>query len=534
MLVLSVALNMMINDVLIVTASDYTQNTVKPAYAALIESFGGEDTDEWTAEAVRLVAEHEGAKAAAAKVVAQSGGDVARIMASQKDKWTHDMWWLATMDIHTLIIMVSGNAGSAAAHAQNECRLGSEEMADWYKSKFDMQNQLADIYRYILARCSQFEELHEFTQDEMIKKRSEDLSNVYKTRTAVKDSLIRLFKPFVKLSVFPWTNLAKVLVQHRLVITNFVPDLAFPGFGSSYSDNHSTDEFKALYYALEETSPDRKITVSRLDNWPEGDPEDVALITDKDGKVILSLQGAKDGLAKKGMDESTGGSKVSVSGLAVKRRGMDVSLGGGGQHKRQRGPHSMKGLTSGSEGVSKRKPKGARIPKSAALISDEDNESASDNIASWGRQTSTAVSEEGPMHSPPVAPVAPSWLGPLGSHLVQPRQPRPKPRYSEHPHETNTAVPTSSTPLSIGPDWTRFHQPSWNPSELFPLSLGTDDALDSLAACMDAQEFNIHSESNMNPLNAQSLPSQPLFADVPVVDFSASTFQNPYSSSTLL
>ncbi|KAF9508072.1 hypothetical protein BS47DRAFT_1366230 [Hydnum rufescens UP504] len=309
-----------------VTALDYTAHMVKPAYNALIQSFRGEDTEEWAVEAARLVAEHEGVKAGAAKQIAQSGGDIEQIMSSQKEKWMHDMHWLATMDIHLLIIMVSGNAASPAAHAQNECQLGSEEMAAWYHLKFDIPMQLADIYQFILVWCSQYQELHEFMEEDTLKKQNEDLSNVYKTRTTVKDHLIRLFRPFVKMSVFPWTNLAKILIQHKLSITNFVLDCEFPNFRSSYVDGHSTDEFRALYFALEETSPDKRIGVSQLDNWPDSDADDIALITDREGAVILSLQTARDSVAKKGSEGS--------SGLGVKHSEGDADLYDTGKHRK--------------------------------------------------------------------------------------------------------------------------------------------------------------------------------------------------------
>ncbi|KAF9513636.1 hypothetical protein BS47DRAFT_1393200 [Hydnum rufescens UP504] len=80
-----------------VSASEYTSNVVRLAYLKLIESFGGEDSDTWAAEATRLITEHDGVKAAAAKQIAQSGGDITQIMSAQKEKWTHDMQWLATM-----------------------------------------------------------------------------------------------------------------------------------------------------------------------------------------------------------------------------------------------------------------------------------------------------------------------------------------------------------------------------------------------------------------------------------------------------
>ncbi|KAF9519121.1 hypothetical protein BS47DRAFT_1388536 [Hydnum rufescens UP504] len=37
-----------------VSASEYTSNVVRLAYLKLIESFGGEDSDTWAAEATRL------------------------------------------------------------------------------------------------------------------------------------------------------------------------------------------------------------------------------------------------------------------------------------------------------------------------------------------------------------------------------------------------------------------------------------------------------------------------------------------------
>ncbi|KAF9511327.1 hypothetical protein BS47DRAFT_1363848, partial [Hydnum rufescens UP504] len=216
-----------------------------------------------------LIAEHESAKVGATKLVAQSGGDIARVMANQKDKWTHDMQWLATMDIHMMFLMVTGNAASPAAHAQNECRLGSEEMAAWYNSNFTMSTQLANIYRFILSRRSRYAELDQFNEEQGKRKHDEDLSTTYKTRTAIKDTLIGLFSPFVKMTKFPWTNLAKVLVQNKLIISNFVPNDEF-----RTSARHS--QILTHHQYSEESSPEKKIVITKVDNWPVGEAEDVA------------------------------------------------------------------------------------------------------------------------------------------------------------------------------------------------------------------------------------------------------------------
>ncbi|KAF9503567.1 hypothetical protein BS47DRAFT_1369437 [Hydnum rufescens UP504] len=47
-----------------------------------------------------MIGEH-GVRLEATKLVAQSSGDIARIMANQKDKWTHDMQWAGTTWIFT-------------------------------------------------------------------------------------------------------------------------------------------------------------------------------------------------------------------------------------------------------------------------------------------------------------------------------------------------------------------------------------------------------------------------------------------------
>jgi hypothetical protein len=108
---------------------------------------------------------------------------------------------------------------------------------------------------------------------------------------------------------FPWTNLSKVLVQNKLIISNFVPNDEFPNFGTSLADLHTTNQYKTLYYALEESSPEKKIVITKVDNWLVGEAEDVALIMDRHGEVILSLAAAWDYTAQHGAGETGGGER---------------------------------------------------------------------------------------------------------------------------------------------------------------------------------------------------------------------------------
>ncbi|KAF9503804.1 hypothetical protein BS47DRAFT_1369260 [Hydnum rufescens UP504] len=238
-----------------------------------------------------------------------------------------------------------------------------------------MAAEISDIYRFILSKRSQHEALREFTAEESQKKRAFDLSNVYKTRTAVKGMLAALFRPYVEFSVFPWTNLVKILIEHKLVLRNFLPNAQFPNFGSEYSDHYGTSHWKALYFALQDTNPERKVTLSSLDDWPEGDASDIPLIVDHNGDMILSLKGARDAASKK----VTGGS----SGGGAKRRNAGDSLVDGGVTKK------IRELSSDlRKGTKRAKGKRKSTPLSSAYINSE-SDNAVESDPSGPSETST-------------------------------------------------------------------------------------------------------------------------------------------------
>ncbi|KAF9503478.1 hypothetical protein BS47DRAFT_1369507 [Hydnum rufescens UP504] len=434
-----------------VSAQDYTVNMVQPAYAQLIESFGGEESPEWATEAVRLIAEHESAKVGATKLVAQSTGDIAWIMANQKDKWTHDMQWLATMDIHTMFLMVTGNAASPAAHAQNECCLGSEEMAAWYNSNFTMSTQLVNIYRFILSPHSRYAELNQFNEEQGKRKRDEDLSTMYKTRTAIKDTLIGLFSPFVKMTKFPWTNLTKVLVQNKLIISNFVLNNEFLNFGI----------IKHCTMCSKESSPEKKIVITKVDNWPVGEAEDVALITDRHGEVIFSLAAAQDYTAWHGAGETGGGE----GSKGVKQSRMDTGLDD------RRGNKTT---------VGKRK---KAAVKSVALIQDElEDADWVDNLLSFGSRAAS--------HDSSNSSSIPRSHSSLHNQQQLPNQPRPKPRFT-----SSLSVTTALPPVLNGLG--HLGNVNINLGSGF-LDQWTEEELDVVARQIGYQGFGDSSSMNLN------------------------------------
>ncbi|KAF9502872.1 hypothetical protein BS47DRAFT_1402997 [Hydnum rufescens UP504] len=375
-----------------VSARDYTVNMVQPAYAQLIESFGGEESPEWATEAAWLIAEHESVKVGATKLVAQSGGDIARIMANQKDKWTHDMQSLATMDIHTMFLMVTGNAASPAVHAQNKCHLGSKEMAACMLSS------------------------NQFNEEQGKRKRDEDLSTTYKTRTAIKDTLIGLFFAFCE--------------DDKVSLDQPCQDL------------HTTDQYKTLYYALEESSPEKKIVITKVDNWPVGEAEDVALIMDRHGE--------------------TGGGEGSKG---VKRSGMDAGLDD------RRGNKTT---------VGKRK---KAAVKSIALIRDESEDADSvDNLLSFGSRAAS--------HDSSNSSSIPRSHSSLHNQQQLPNQPHPKPHFT-----SSLSVTTAPPPVLNG--LSHLENVNIDLGSGF-LDQWTEEELDVVAGQIGYQGFGDSSSMNLN------------------------------------
>ena len=134
---------------------------------------------------------------------------------------------------------------------------------------------------------------------------------------------------------------------------------------------------------LEEKNPDKRIKVSQLCNWPDGDAENIVLITDREGGVILSLQTVRDFVAKKGSEGS--------SGLGVKCNEGDAGLYDRGKHKRLQGASLPRASVSGPENV---RPKGKqkKMLKSVATIED-DTADSTDGLNDGASTTSSSTSE---------------------------------------------------------------------------------------------------------------------------------------------
>ncbi|KAF9512252.1 hypothetical protein BS47DRAFT_1394384 [Hydnum rufescens UP504] len=134
-----------------VSQSDYTKNTVRPAYDELVKKYGGEKSEDWAAESARLVKEYTETRAAISADIAKHGGEVAKIIASHKRAWQKDFRALASFGVHCELTVLADNACSPAAHAQNGQLFGTAEMESYYKSRRDFKSHVGDVYTFILS-----------------------------------------------------------------------------------------------------------------------------------------------------------------------------------------------------------------------------------------------------------------------------------------------------------------------------------------------------------------------------------------------
>ncbi|KAF9503169.1 hypothetical protein BS47DRAFT_1369740 [Hydnum rufescens UP504] len=127
-----------------VSQSDYTKNTVHPAYDELVKKYGGERSEDWAAESTRMVKEYTETREAITGDITKHGGEVAKIIASHKRAWQKDFRVLASFGVHCELTVLADNACSPAAHAQNGQLFGTVEMESYYKSRLLSHNLRID------------------------------------------------------------------------------------------------------------------------------------------------------------------------------------------------------------------------------------------------------------------------------------------------------------------------------------------------------------------------------------------------------
>ncbi|KAF9504354.1 hypothetical protein BS47DRAFT_1401500 [Hydnum rufescens UP504] len=237
-----------------VSQSDYTKNTVHPAYDELIKKYGGEKSEDWAAESACLVKEYTETRAAISADIAKHGGEVVKIITSHKRAWQKDFRALASFGVHCKLTVLADNACSPAAHAQNGQLFGTAEMESYYKSRRDFKSHVGDTYTFILSAKVGVRKAEEHKAQTLRCEQEEAFKNPNKAKGKVSKMLIQLFEPFIHWTTFPWLKLPQKLLSHNLVIDGVLPLSHFWLLGSLLIDHYSVSKIQAMYNALENGS----------------------------------------------------------------------------------------------------------------------------------------------------------------------------------------------------------------------------------------------------------------------------------------
>ncbi|KAF9508117.1 hypothetical protein BS47DRAFT_1398084 [Hydnum rufescens UP504] len=297
-----------------VSQSDYTKNTVRPAYDELVKKYGGERSEDWAAESTRMVKEYTETREAITGDIAKHGGEVAKIIASHKRAWQKDFRVLASFGVHCKLTVLADNACSPAAHAQNGQLFGTVEMELYYKSRRDFKSHVGDVYTFILSAKAGVREAEEHKARTLRHEREEAFKNPNKAKGKVLKMLIQLFEPFIRWTTFPWQKLPQRLLSHNLRIDGVLPLSRFRLLGSLSIDHYNVSEIQAMYNALE----NGQLKVSECTH-EESNSGETALITDSGGQVLMMVASALEMIgAKKKLDSQRAAERRFGNGPPVR------------------------------------------------------------------------------------------------------------------------------------------------------------------------------------------------------------------------
>ncbi|KAF9509934.1 hypothetical protein BS47DRAFT_1396453 [Hydnum rufescens UP504] len=299
-----------------VSQSDYTKNTVRPAYDELVKKYGGERSEDWAAESTHMVKEYTETREAITGDIIKHGGEVEKIIASHKRAWQKDFRVLASFGVHCELTVLADNACSPAAHAQNGQLFGTVEMELYYKSRHDFKSHVGDIYTFILSAKAGVREAEEHKARTLRHEQEEAFKNPNKAKGKVSKMLTQLFEPFIRWTTFPWWKLPQRLLSHNLRIDGVLPLSRFQLLGSLSIDHYNVSEIQAMYNALE----NGQLKVSECTH-EESNSGETTLITDSGGQVLMTVVSALEMIgAKKKLDSQRAAERAVVRAQAVDKR----------------------------------------------------------------------------------------------------------------------------------------------------------------------------------------------------------------------
>lgn len=273
----------------------------KAAYHAEIAKYGGPESERWAEQSEELRQQHDAQKLQQRTEVALTGGDVARQMAGIKRRFFKDAKLNADMDIHLVLVVISGN-GSSAAHGENQICVGSKAMSDWFNhgpNYGNLASTMKSMYSFVLGTRFSPSELSKQQDNERMARLVREDKNKNTLRSACSKIIVELLRPIApRVTKAPWTDFPERLLQYRIQINRWLPTNVFPMLGSQEGDDYTTDEMRALHRLLQKTSEDGAVTFSKIEG--EDDLEDnLSLIKDQHGRPILTVAQARVEIERK-------------------------------------------------------------------------------------------------------------------------------------------------------------------------------------------------------------------------------------------
>ncbi|KAF9504192.1 hypothetical protein BS47DRAFT_1368971 [Hydnum rufescens UP504] len=199
---------------------EYVEKVIQPAYHSLILEHGGEDSAEWKKKAKELVEQHNASKAAQATAIALSPAAMGKVIKQTTKRWTNDLKWMATMNIHGFCTLFSGIPDEAASK-HNAVFTGTPAMKAWLDESFPKDSTLLKmIHSHILVYQGE-QQLQRDVRRKVPK-------TMHMMRKEISEELQNLLKPFVgHIPRVPWATLPRFLANNHLKMENWVTELDF-------------------------------------------------------------------------------------------------------------------------------------------------------------------------------------------------------------------------------------------------------------------------------------------------------------------
>ncbi|KAF9518949.1 hypothetical protein BS47DRAFT_1388620 [Hydnum rufescens UP504] len=334
---------------------EYVEKVIQPAYHSLILEHGGEDSAEWKKKAKELVEQHNASKAAQAAAIALSPAAMGKVIKQTTKRWTDDLKWMATMNIHGFCALFSGIPDEAASK-HNAVFTGTPAMKAWLDESFPKDSTIAEDDSFS----------HPSLSGGAAAAKGQELQN--------------LLKPFVgHVPRVPWATLPRFLANNHLKMENWVTELDFLNLMSLDVSVVRTDSWKKLWRAFFEPKDDsQRVRILQLADDTRL-PDDTAIVVDRYNAILVTAGQAYESEGSGGPESHNGVNGVGSSATEnapppEPNNPQSNSVATGSSRSRKRRSDTSGGLVQKKKWVRGGRKKGARDVISSEFIAESDEE----------------------------------------------------------------------------------------------------------------------------------------------------------------